>query len=185
MHEMAIAEGILDIAKEHAAREKSDRITKIGLLIGEMAGVEEDALRLCFSSLVQGTLAEKAEQDEAERRNKEEEARKRREQREEEERKRREQLEEATAKRTLRMQEAEAEQKRREQETGSQEPKTVLTQDDESNYEIACEKMKAAETAVDYKKAAYLFEYIYDYKDSAELSKACRRKAEELEAQGK
>ncbi|MBO4852666.1 MAG: hydrogenase maturation nickel metallochaperone HypA [Schwartzia sp.] len=61
MHEMAIAEGILDIAKEHAAREKSDRITKIGLLIGEMAGVEEDALRFCFSSLVQGTLAEEAE----------------------------------------------------------------------------------------------------------------------------
>ena len=61
MHEMAIAEGILDIAKEHAAREHSARITKIGLLIGEMAGVEEDALRFCFSSLVRGTLAEDAE----------------------------------------------------------------------------------------------------------------------------
>ena len=56
MHEMAIAEGILDIAREHAAREKSGRVTKIGLLIGEMAGVEEDALRFCFSSLVNGTL---------------------------------------------------------------------------------------------------------------------------------
>ena len=61
MHEMAIAEGIFDIAKEHAAREKSDRITKIGLLIGEMAGVEEDALRFCFSALTKGTLAEDAE----------------------------------------------------------------------------------------------------------------------------
>ncbi len=61
MHEMAIAEGIFDIAKGHAAREKSARITKIGLLIGEMAGVEEDALRFCFSSLVRGTLAEEAE----------------------------------------------------------------------------------------------------------------------------
>ncbi len=61
MHEMAIAEGILDIAKEHAAREKSARITKIGLLIGEMAGVEEDALRFCFSALIEGTPAEGAE----------------------------------------------------------------------------------------------------------------------------
>ena len=61
MHEMAIAEGILDIAREHAARENSARITKIGLLIGEMAGVEEDALRFCFSSLVNGTLAQDAE----------------------------------------------------------------------------------------------------------------------------
>ena len=61
MHEMAIAEGILDIAREHAAREHSARITKIGLLIGEMAGVEEEALRFCFSALVRGTLAENAE----------------------------------------------------------------------------------------------------------------------------
>ena len=61
MHEMAIAEGILDIAREHAVRENSARITKIGLLIGEMAGVEEDALRFCFSSLVNGTLAQDAE----------------------------------------------------------------------------------------------------------------------------
>ena len=61
MHEMAIAEGILDIAKEQAAKENSARILKIGLLIGEMAGVEEDALRFCFSSLAQGTLAENAE----------------------------------------------------------------------------------------------------------------------------
>ena len=60
MHEMTIAEGIFDIAKEHAAREKSMRISKIGLLIGEMAGVEEDALRFCFSVLVRGSLAEGA-----------------------------------------------------------------------------------------------------------------------------
>ena len=60
MHEMAIAEGIFDIAKEYAARENSARITKIGLLIGEMAGVEEEALRFCFSALTRETLAEGA-----------------------------------------------------------------------------------------------------------------------------
>ena len=61
MHEMAIAEGILDIAKEHAAKAGAARVMKIGLLIGEMAGVEEEALRFCLSALVQGTLAEDAE----------------------------------------------------------------------------------------------------------------------------
>lgn len=61
MHEMAIAEGILDIAQEQAAREQSERITKIGLLVGEMAGVEEEALRFCFSALARGTPAEGAE----------------------------------------------------------------------------------------------------------------------------
>ncbi len=60
MHEMAIAEGILDIAREHAEKEGAARVLKIGLLIGEMAGVEEEALRFCFSALVRGTPAEDA-----------------------------------------------------------------------------------------------------------------------------
>lgn len=60
MHEMAIAEGILDIARDYAAREKAARVTRIGLLIGAMAGVEEEALRFCFASLAQGTPAGEA-----------------------------------------------------------------------------------------------------------------------------
>ena len=61
MHEMAIAEGILDIARDYAARENAARVTKIGLLIGAMAGVEEEALHFCFASLTKGTPAEDAE----------------------------------------------------------------------------------------------------------------------------
>ncbi len=57
---MAIAEGILDIARDCATREGAARVTKIGLLLGAMAGVEEEALRFCFASLARGTPAEDA-----------------------------------------------------------------------------------------------------------------------------
>jgi len=61
MHEMAIAEGILDIALDYAARNDAKCVGKISLLLGEMAGVETDALEFCFESLVRGTIAEGAE----------------------------------------------------------------------------------------------------------------------------
>ena len=61
MHEMAIAEGILDIALEEARKNGATRIAKVGLLIGEMAGVEASSLEFCFHALVKGTIAEGAE----------------------------------------------------------------------------------------------------------------------------
>ena len=60
MHEMAIAEGILDITLNYAERENAGRVERIGLLVGEMAGVEEESLKFCFSSLTRGTVAEGA-----------------------------------------------------------------------------------------------------------------------------
>lgn len=61
MHEMAIAEGILDIALDYAARNDAQQVQCISLLLGEMAGVETEALQFCFESLARGTIAEKAE----------------------------------------------------------------------------------------------------------------------------
>lgn len=61
MHEMAIAEGILDIALDYAHKNEAGRICKVGLLLGEMTGVETEALTFCFASLVRGTMAEGAE----------------------------------------------------------------------------------------------------------------------------
>ena len=58
---MAIAEGILDIALEYAKKNDAAVIRKISLLLGDMSGVETDALEFCFSSLVRGTIAEEAE----------------------------------------------------------------------------------------------------------------------------
>ena len=60
MHEMAIAEGILDIALDYAKKNNGTKIHEIGLLLGEMSGVETESLEFCFASLVKGTIAEEA-----------------------------------------------------------------------------------------------------------------------------
>ena len=46
VHEMAIAEGILDIAFDYAEKNNSKKINKITLQIGEMSGVEIEALNM-------------------------------------------------------------------------------------------------------------------------------------------
>ena len=61
MHEMAIAESILDIALQTAKENGARRVGKIRLLLGEMAGVETESLRFCFAAVTQGTIAEGAE----------------------------------------------------------------------------------------------------------------------------
>jgi hydrogenase nickel incorporation protein HypA/HybF len=61
MHEMAIAEGILDIALDYAARNQAQQIQCISLLLGEMTGVETESLQFCFAALKKGTIAEQAE----------------------------------------------------------------------------------------------------------------------------
>ena len=60
MHEMAIAEGILDIALDYAKANDAKKIKEVGLLLGEMSGVEVDSLNFSFNMLVQGTIAEGA-----------------------------------------------------------------------------------------------------------------------------
>ena len=61
MHEMAIAEGILNIAFDYADRNQASKITKITLKIGEMSGIELEALNMSFDVLIKGTIAEGAE----------------------------------------------------------------------------------------------------------------------------
>ena len=60
MHEMALAEGILDIALDYAKQNNAQKINEVGLLIGEMSGVEQESLRFSFAMLVKGTIAENA-----------------------------------------------------------------------------------------------------------------------------
>ena len=49
MHEMAIAEGILDIALDYARQNKAQKVNEVGLLLGEMSGVEVDSLEFSFT----------------------------------------------------------------------------------------------------------------------------------------
>ncbi|MBR2215019.1 MAG: hydrogenase maturation nickel metallochaperone HypA [Selenomonadaceae bacterium] len=60
MHEMALAEGILKIALDYAAENEASKINEVGLLIGEMSGVELEALEFSWRLIAQGTLAEGA-----------------------------------------------------------------------------------------------------------------------------
>lgn len=57
MHEMAIASGILDVALQTALEHNAGQVLTIKVLIGEMAGVEPEALRFCFETLAEGTVA--------------------------------------------------------------------------------------------------------------------------------
>ena len=60
MHEMALAEGILQICESHAARAGATRVTAIWIEIGELSHVDPDALAFAFTAVAQGTLADDA-----------------------------------------------------------------------------------------------------------------------------
>jgi hydrogenase nickel incorporation protein HypA/HybF len=61
LHEMAIAQGVLDIALQTAAQHDASRISKISLLVGQLTEVEPDSLRFCFTALAADTPAADAE----------------------------------------------------------------------------------------------------------------------------
>lgn len=60
MHELSLAEGVLDICKDYASRAGSDRVVSVRLEIGSLSHVEPDALAFSFTAVTRGTLAEGA-----------------------------------------------------------------------------------------------------------------------------
>jgi len=55
MHEMGVASSVLDAVHKELHRFPGRRATKVGLRIGEFAGVDPDSLRFCFEVLVKDT----------------------------------------------------------------------------------------------------------------------------------
>jgi len=55
MHEMGIANSVLDSVRVEALRFPDGHICKVGVRIGELAGVDPEALSFCFEALVRGT----------------------------------------------------------------------------------------------------------------------------------
>lgn len=51
MHELALMEGVV----EHVLDEIDARVARVTLAIGELAGVDVDALRFCFAVCTEGT----------------------------------------------------------------------------------------------------------------------------------
>ena len=63
MHELSIAQSIVDSALEHAARHAGRRVTRIGVRVGEISGVNAEALEFCFALTARDTAAEGAALD--------------------------------------------------------------------------------------------------------------------------
>lgn len=61
MHEVTVAAGILDAVRAEVAAQKTARAIKVGVRIGEMAGIDPESLAFCFEALVKGTDVEPLE----------------------------------------------------------------------------------------------------------------------------
>jgi hydrogenase nickel incorporation protein HypA/HybF len=55
MHELGIANSVLDAVREEVARRPGAVALKVGVRIGELAGVDPDALAFGFEVLTSGT----------------------------------------------------------------------------------------------------------------------------------
>jgi len=55
MHEMGIANSVLDAVRHESELRRGARVTKVGVRIGELAAVDPESLRFCFEALLTGT----------------------------------------------------------------------------------------------------------------------------------
>lgn len=60
MHELSIAQSIVDIVLQHLPPSDGIHVTKVRLTLGAMAGVVPDSLEFCFGAITQGTQIEGA-----------------------------------------------------------------------------------------------------------------------------
>ncbi len=60
MHELSLCESVLQVIEQQALVENYQTVTAVYLEIGALSGVDPEAMRFCFDSVVQGSLAEKA-----------------------------------------------------------------------------------------------------------------------------
>jgi hydrogenase nickel incorporation protein HypA/HybF len=63
MHEMSLAEGILQIVEETAQASAAAQVRAVVLEIGALSHVEEQALRFCFDAVTRGSVADGARLD--------------------------------------------------------------------------------------------------------------------------
>lgn len=60
MHEMSLAEGVMQLVEDTARREQARKVTLVVLEIGRLSSVEPAALSFCFDVVTRGSLAEGA-----------------------------------------------------------------------------------------------------------------------------
>lgn len=63
MHEMSLAEGLIELVEEEARKAGAGRVKVVRLALGALGHVEAEAMRFCFDAVSRGTSAEGAELD--------------------------------------------------------------------------------------------------------------------------
>lgn len=63
MHEMSLAEGVLQLVEETARREGAKRVKLVVLEIGRMSSVQPEALSFCFDVVTRNSVLEGAALD--------------------------------------------------------------------------------------------------------------------------
>ena len=63
MHEMSIAQSVLDIILQETRNHKLNRVISVALKVGDLSAVETESLRFCFELVSKGTLVEGARLD--------------------------------------------------------------------------------------------------------------------------
>ena len=60
MHEMSLAEGVLQLVEDTARRESARCVKLVVLEIGRLSSVEPEAIRFCFEAVTHGSIAQGA-----------------------------------------------------------------------------------------------------------------------------
>ena len=60
MHEMSLAESIVQLIEDAVRADGSSKVKAVWLEIGQLASVEKEALRFCFDAVANGSVAEGA-----------------------------------------------------------------------------------------------------------------------------
>jgi hydrogenase nickel incorporation protein HypA/HybF len=55
MHEMGIAESVLDIVRQYVPEPRGQLVRRVTVRVGEFAGVQVESLRFCFEAIVAET----------------------------------------------------------------------------------------------------------------------------------
>jgi hydrogenase nickel incorporation protein HypA/HybF len=55
MHELSIAQNILEIVREHVPEARCSEVQAVTIRLGELAGVVAESLEFCFSAIVSDT----------------------------------------------------------------------------------------------------------------------------------
>lgn len=60
MHEMSLAEGVLQLLEDAARQQKFTKVITVWLEIGQLSGVEVEAMQFCFDAVTRDSVAQGA-----------------------------------------------------------------------------------------------------------------------------